>query len=105
MLEMPFLVRLAPAVAEALAIGATEDRSDAPQLVEGVIDLAFEEADGWVIADYKTDVFSDETVRQERTNVYQRQVDVYASCRERLTGSPVMERVLVFTADGDTYSW
>jgi ATP-dependent helicase/nuclease subunit A len=70
-----------------------------PELLIGRIDLAFEEADGWVIADYKTDV-ADAKVLKSRTEQYRRQVDVYAACWTRITGARVKERRLVFTAPG-----
>ena len=69
------------------------------RLVEGVIDLAFyEEGRGWVIADYKTDTFASPEARAQRTAAYRRQVDLYALCWERITGEPVVERQLYFTA-------
>ena len=75
------------------------------RLVEGVIDLAFlEPGRGWVIADYKTDVFASEAARAERTAIYRRQVDLYALCWERITGEAVAERQLYFTA-GDPVVW
>jgi ATP-dependent exoDNAse (exonuclease V) beta subunit len=51
-----------------------------------------------VIADYKTDVFGSEEAREQRIVAYRRQVDLYALCWERLTGEPVVERQLYFTA-------
>jgi ATP-dependent helicase/nuclease subunit A len=76
------------------------------QIVEGVIDLAFRDADGgWIIADYKTDIFANDTIRRARTEQYRRQVDLYALCWARLTGEPVKERVLVFTGEGRKERW
>ena len=51
-------------------------------LVEGVVDLAFEETQGWTIVDYKTD-------RELRTigeEQYRRQVQLYASAIAQATG-------------------
>jgi len=75
-----------------------------PTVLEGVVDLAFQEADGWVIADYKTDVGTDPDFTA-RTESYRRQVDLYAAAWTRLTGEPVKERVLFYTAQGRVESW
>jgi ATP-dependent exoDNAse (exonuclease V) beta subunit len=90
----------APAVGE--PAGSASDST--PMLLEGVIDLAFREPDGWVIADYKTDVGTDPEFVTRRL-AYRRQVDLYASAWERLTGDSVKERVIFFTAQGRTERW
>ena len=64
-----------------------------PRLVEGVIDLAFREADGWVIVDYKTDV-GDDPDFPHRRRAYRRQVDLYAECWQQVTGEPVKVKAL-----------
>ncbi len=89
--------------------GVDSDRSgigdvDAPSVLEGVIDLVFRERGGWVIADYKTDVGTDPDFAARMVG-YRRQVDLYASAWSRLTGEPVKERILFFTAQGRTESW
>ena len=73
-------------------------------VLEGVVDLAFRERGGWVIADYKTDVGADPDFTS-RTESYRRQVDLYAEAWTRLTGEPVKERVLFYTLQGRTDSW
>jgi ATP-dependent helicase/nuclease subunit A len=51
-------------------------------LIEGVLDLAFEEADGWTVIDFKTDAeIAAELAR------YRRQVGLYASVISRATGT------------------
>jgi len=72
--------------------------------VEGVIDLAFREAAGWVIADYKTDVGTDPGF-PERREAYRRQVELYATCWSRLTDEPVKERVIFYTTRQLEDSW
>lgn len=74
------------------------------RVLEGVIDLAFREADGWVIVDYKTDVGTDPDF-PERRAAYRLQVDLYSEAWTRLTGEPVKERVLFFTAQGRVDTW
>jgi ATP-dependent helicase/nuclease subunit A len=84
----------------------TDERAAAGSLtvLEGVVDLAFREADGWVIADYKTDVGTDPDFA-ERSKAYRRQVELYADAWSRLTGEPVKERVLFYTAQRRIESW
>jgi ATP-dependent helicase/nuclease subunit A len=74
------------------------------EVLEGVIDLAFKEDDGWVIADYKTDVGTDPDF-PARLEEYRRQVDLYARAWGQLTGEPVKERVLFFTAQDRVEVW
>ena len=74
------------------------------EVLEGVIDLAFREADGWVVADYKTDVGTDPDF-PVRLASYRRQVELYADAWSRLTGEPVKERVLFFTAQDRVEAW
>jgi ATP-dependent helicase/nuclease subunit A len=106
-LEVPFLVAFRGEEARLLEAVIPPDAAatEAVRLVEGVIDLAFlEEGRGWVIADYKTDVFPSEAARSERTAAYRRQVDLYALCWERITGAKVAERQLYFT-EYDAVVW
>ena len=84
------------------AEGATP--SSASRVLEGVIDLAFLEDDGWVIADYKTDVGTDPDFAT-RIRAYRRQVDLYADAWTQLTGEVVKERVLFFTTQDRIESW
>jgi ATP-dependent exoDNAse (exonuclease V) beta subunit len=52
-------------------------------LVEGVVDAAFEDGDGWTVVDFKTDV-----ELAGRLAEYRRQVALYASAIARATGKP-----------------
>lgn len=74
-----------------------EPAPDAPRILEGVVDLAFLESNGWVLVDYKTDVGTDAGF-EERRGRYRRQVDLYAEVWPELTGGSVKERVLFYTA-------
>jgi ATP-dependent exoDNAse (exonuclease V) beta subunit len=53
-------------------------------LVEGVLDLAFEDAAGWTVIDFKTDVEIAAALAS-----YRRQVGLYASVVARATGKKV----------------
>ena len=56
---------------------------DDGRLVEGIVDLAFEEQGAWTIVDYKTD--RELAAEEDR---YRRQVAFYASAIARATGAP-----------------
>jgi len=81
---------------------------DAPIFLSGAVDLLFEEEDGWVIADYKTDrlpgVLSgeDPEVREKALEIlvdhYKPQVLLYTRFWSKITGEKVKESGLYFTA-------
>lgn len=80
----------------------------APLFLSGAIDLVFREADGWVIADYKTDrlpeALSDggseekEKALDVLVDHYRPQVQLYTRFWERMTGEKVKESGLYFTS-------
>ena len=57
-------------------------------IVQGMIDCAFREEDGWILLDYKTDHIEDETAFVEE---YRPQLEWYAVALRELTGKPVKE--------------
>jgi len=65
-------------------------RLDDGCLVEGAVDLAFNEAAGWTVVDFKTD-----REFQESSNRYVQQVRVYARAVAAATGSPTRGVLLV----------
>lgn len=70
-------------------------------LLQGVIDCAFREAEGWVLVDYKTDRISDEEAFRQR---YAMQLEWYARALERITGLPVKEMWLYAIGLGKAFS-
>lgn len=60
-------------------------------LIQGIVDVFFEEEDGIVLADYKTDVVGNP---QELIDRYSTQLDYYQEALEKLTGKKVKERIL-----------
>ena len=60
-------------------------------LVQGIIDVYFEEEDGLVVLDYKTDRVrtADELVRR-----YQSQLTYYARALSQITGKAVKEKII-----------
>jgi len=52
-------------------------------IVEGVVDLAFEEDGVWTVVDYKTD----REIESEGEDRYRRQIALYATAIAKATGS------------------
>ncbi len=81
-------------------------RREKPMIVQGVVDCAFREGDGWVILDYKTDRNRTEDELREE---YRPQLTWYARAVRDLTGLPVLEASLysleldrvILVCDGD----
>lgn len=68
-----------------------DDTSGEIVLVQGIIDVYFEEAEGLVVLDYKTDkVFSADKLIEK----YHGQLDYYARALEQLTGKKVKEKII-----------
>ena len=69
-------------------------------LLQGVIDCAFQEEDGWILLDYKTDRIEDEELFIQR---YAMQLEWYARAMEAITGKPVKEMWLYALGKGKAY--
>ena len=69
----------------------SEYESNQEILVQGIIDAYFEEGDGLVLLDYKTDRIQTE---EELVRRYRKQLEVYASALEQTTGKCVKECIL-----------
>lgn len=65
------------------------------QLVQGIIDLFFEEDDGYVLIDYKTDYVGKSSLNQ-LSEKYRDQLSYYRIAIEKITGRPVKETYLYF---------
>jgi len=74
---------------------------DGADLVEGKVDLVFEEDGGLVVVDYKTDHLSAEQARAQAAH-HAPQLQLYGRGLARATGMPVRERLVLFTALGET---
>jgi ATP-dependent helicase/nuclease subunit A len=86
--------------------GAPDGRADGPVLVtEGVIDLVFEEPEGWVVVDYKTDVGKRSASSRSASWATGARSTHYADAWGALTGDPVKERVLFFTTQARLERW
>ena len=60
-------------------------------LVQGIIDVYFEEADGLIVLDYKTDRVKSAGELKEK---YHAQLDYYARALEQITGKHVKEKII-----------
>jgi len=79
-----------------------DSESEETVLVQGVIDAFFEEEDGLVLMDYKTDrIFED--AKTELTKKYQSQLRYYRTALEKLTGKPVKEVWFYAFATGEDF--
>ncbi len=74
--------------------------SDAQILLQGVVDCFFEEEDGIVIVDYKTDRVFEEKEIVARAEYYRGQIGAYSRALSRICGKKVKECVLFFLASG-----
>lgn len=93
--EVPFnLVRKACHLIDGLD-GCQDD-----VLVQGVIDLYFQEGDGLVLVDYKTDFITGEN-REEIVNKYSIQVALYKEALESILGQRVKESYLYLLDSGE----
>ena len=68
-----------------------------PLLVQGIIDVYFEEEDGLVVLDYKTDRVRTE---EELVRKYQSQLEYYARALSQITGKAVKEKIIYSFALG-----
>ncbi|MHB8125338.1 MAG: helicase-exonuclease AddAB subunit AddA [Desulfitobacteriaceae bacterium] len=73
-------------------------------LLQGVIDCYFEEADGIVLLDYKTDYVAAGKVDKIRER-YRVQISYYARALERLTGKRVKEKIIYLFWNGDVLEY
>ena len=69
-------------------------------VLEGYVDLLFEEDEGLVVVDYKTDRIARAGDLQAEAALYSPQVGAYATALEASCGRPVSRCVLLFVGDG-----
>ncbi|MCI6629406.1 MAG: helicase-exonuclease AddAB subunit AddA [Lachnospiraceae bacterium] len=90
--EQGLLYREQPFV---LGLPAKEVKEEFPEgetvLIQGIIDVFWEEEDGITVLDYKTDRVRES---QELIRRYQAQLDWYGEALFRLTGKPVTEKLI-----------
>ena len=78
-----------------LGISAKRLNEDYPEsenvLIQGIIDVFFEEEDGLVLLDYKTDAVA---TMEELKNRYESQLDYYSEALQNIMGKPVKGKML-----------
>ena len=81
----------------------TGQGGDEEILFQGVVDCYFEQPEGLVVVDFKTD-FVRAGEEQTRAQIYQPQVSAYARALRAITEKPVAECLLYFFSTGQTVS-
>ena len=89
--EQPFVMRVA--VDDIKGLDCPKDTGE-KLLIQGVVDVWFEEADGIVLLDYKTDRVSKNSQGEELVKRYAIQLDYYQKALETITGKKVKERFI-----------
>jgi ATP-dependent helicase/nuclease subunit A len=74
---------------------STEYKAEDKILVQGVIDMFFEEDGELVVVDYKTDSLYKKT-EEELYKVYKKQLELYKYALEKLTGKKVKQCLIYF---------
>ena len=81
---------------------AKEDVEGDHQIIQGIVDCLFEEEDGWVLLDYKTDRVSQiPDIPREMSARYGIQLSVYQEAVEAILRIPIKERLLYLFASGE----
>ena len=69
--------------------------------LQGVIDTYFEEEDGIVLLDYKTDYVGEEVKVEDIKERYRIQIQYYSDTLEKVMGLPVKEKYLYLFYTGE----
>lgn len=86
--EQQFIIGVTPQELEPNVHGGENDWV----MIQGVIDAAIEEEDGWILIDYKTDRVDPEKGVEQLKQRYQIQLDYYKQALERLSQKPVKQQ-------------
>lgn len=89
--------------------GTEETRTDLAEteteyvMVQGVIDVCFEEEGKMILADYKTDYVSG-SAKEELSKRYRTQLDYYERALKTITKMPVKERIIYAFSTGEEFA-
>lgn len=86
-MEVPFSV----------SVDGNEYGLEGETVISGTIDLVFQEGDGWVLVDYKTDTVESDEMLAELVEYYTPQVHMYKTYWEDMAKAKVHEAGLYFT--------
>lgn len=96
--EVPFVMRLK--VSEVYRELLSEKNcNDEIMVLQGAIDCYFEEEDGLVIVDYKTDYVTDKNI-DDVVNKYKNQIKYYAEALRKITNKKIKEQYLYLFYNG-----
>ncbi|QQZ07798.1 UvrD-helicase domain-containing protein [Heyndrickxia vini] len=100
--EVPFMLKIEAEDPLYQIIGVKE-KGKQPFIVKGVIDLAYQYNENWIIVDYKTDRPKEKRELSSLAAYYQHQITFYKAAWERITGSKVEYSLLYFVAFDEIY--
>ena len=94
--ERPFQINISALEYDPSLTGASRDEK---VILQGIIDCFFEEGDGFILFDYKTDKVKNNSAQiRDR---YKKQLELYKQAIEELTGKPVKEKYLYLFDTGE----
>lgn len=76
-----------------------ENNQAREMLVRCIVDVAYEAVDGYIIADYKTDYVTDDTL-QEAIDSHKKQLDMYTECFKEVFNKPIVGVYLIMLSIG-----
>ena len=79
----------------------TDSPSEAPIVLQGVIDCCFLEEGKWVLVDHKTTHVDASHTPRTVAERYRRQLELYSTALGRLTGIPVKEKYVYLLSVGE----
>lgn len=96
--EVPFCLKIEPSdsLYQELAYDEANKGKTRNIIMKGIIDLVFQEKDGWVIVDYKTEYLKNDKNYQKMKQNYQKQIDIYAAIWENLNKKRIKEKIIYF---------
>jgi len=98
--ELPFNLKVMPEdplYQELISVEEEENRVEGkPIVLTGTIDLVFQEADGWVIVDYKTDCPVEKRDYAKLRQLYQVQIATYKTIWQKIGKEKVKESLIYF---------
>lgn len=93
--ESPFQINISALEYDA---SLPQEYKDESVILQGIIDCYFDEGDGFVLVDYKTDKVIDGKEIREK---YEKQLELYKKAIEKLRGKPVKESYLYLFDTGE----
>lgn len=86
--EMRFMTEVKASAIDPDLIG---EAGDTPVIIQGAVDLCFDEGDGIVVVDFKTDRVQND---MQFINAYKEQLEIYSDACRRIFGKEVKEKII-----------